>query len=236
MKYNTIHSLGSRCQSSEILKQYNYREFAGFFDFMNTDKVSVLKHILSDNFNEILKDENNVSLICNQLTIDPETSERLPTSIRTNNKFYNKDYTNIHTSLFPHHDLNSEKDKNHFIKCKDRFNNLKRFNTLFNYSFNIWENNITYDDMEDIVNVLKNKYNFENFKICFIGINNSNKSDYKLIKSSDYYDHWDLSINNSFTGGLFSKEIDNINYISIIKKYDIDEIRITKDDIDNLIN
>jgi hypothetical protein len=127
MKFKTIQSLGSRCQNSEILKHYGYREFSGFFDFMNTSKVNVIKHILSDNFNEILKDDNNVSLVCNQLTIDPETGNALPTSIRTNNKFYNPDYNDIHTSIFPHHDLNSEKDKNHFIKCKERFLKLKMF-------------------------------------------------------------------------------------------------------------
>ena len=61
MKYNTIHSLGSRCQNSEILKHYKYREFSGFFDFMNTLNVKNIKHILADDFNEILKPENNRS-------------------------------------------------------------------------------------------------------------------------------------------------------------------------------
>ena len=55
MKFNTIHSLGSRCQNSEILKHYNYREFSGFFDFMNTSSIETILHILSDDFNELLK-------------------------------------------------------------------------------------------------------------------------------------------------------------------------------------
>jgi hypothetical protein len=203
---------------------------------MNTSKVDVIKHILSDNFNEILKESNNFSLICNQLTIDPETGNELPTSIRTNNKFYNPDYNNIHTSLFPHHDLNNEKDKNHFIKCKERFLKLKNFNTLFNYTYNIWENNITTKDMEFFVDVLSKNYNFKNFKICFIGVNISNNSGFKLVDSTDFYDVWSLTINNSFTGGLFNNNDDNENYIKIIKSYDLDQNRLSKDEIDNLNN
>ena len=235
MEFNTIHSLGSRCQNSEILKHYGYREFAGFFDFMNTDKVKIIKHILSDNFNEILKDENNVSLVCDQLTTDPETGTLLPTSIRTNNKFYNKNYMDVHTSLFPHHNLNDEKDKEHFIKCKKRFENLKKYNTLFNYTFNRWENDITYDDMDYFVEIFHKIYNFKNFRICFIGVTNTNYTSSNLIKTTNFYDHWELCINNSFTGGLFSNQDDNQNYINIIKKYNISENRITKKEIDGEI-
>lgn len=234
MKFRTIQSLGSRCQNSEILKHYDYREFSGFFDFMNTSKVSIIKHILSDNFNEILKESNNVSLICNQMTTDPETGNLLPTSVRTNNKFYNVDYNNVHSSLFPHHDLNTQKDKNHFIKCKERFLKLKNFNTLFNYSYNVWENNITDEDMIFFVNTLSKNYKFKNFKICFIGINLTNASDFKLVNSTDFYDVWLLNINHSFTGGLFSNDTDNQNYIKIIESYDIDNNRVSKDEIDNL--
>jgi dTDP-4-amino-4,6-dideoxygalactose transaminase len=49
---------------------------------------------------------------------------------------------------------------------------------------------------------------------------------------SEYYDVWELTINNSFTGGLFNNKIDNENYIRIIKNYDIDDNRITKEEID----
>jgi len=232
MKFKTIHSLGSRCQNSEILKHFGYREFSGFFDFMNTSKVDVIKHILADDFNEILKDSNNVSLVCNQITIEPESGEMLPTSIRTGNKYYNEDYNNIDNAIFPHHDLNNEKDKNHFLKCKERFKKLVNHNTLFNYTFNAWENNITINDIENIVNSLKQIHGFKNFKICFIGVSIDSYSDFKLILQNEYYDIWLLTINNSFTGGLFSKMKDNDNYIKIIQNYDIDNNRITKEEID----
>jgi hypothetical protein len=215
-----------------VLKHFGYREFSGFFDFMNTSKVDVIKHILANDFNEILNDTNNVSLVCNQLTIEPETGEHLPTSVRTSNKFYNIDYNNVDEAIFPHHDLNSEKDKNHFIKCKERFKKLVNHNTLFNYTFNTWENNITEDDMETIVKTLKDVHGFENFKICFIGVSINNYSNFKLVVKSEYYDVWEFTINNSFTGGLFSNNIDNENYIRIIKNYDIDDNRLTKEEID----
>lgn len=232
MIFKTIHSLGSRCQNSEVLKHFGYREFSGFFDFMNTSKVDVIKHILADDFNEILKDTNNVSLVCNQMTIEPETGVMLPTSIRTSNKYYNKDYNNVDTAIFPHHDLNTEKDKNHFLKCVERFKKLKNYNTLFNYTFNTWENNITKDDMETIVNILKDIHGFKNFKICFISVSINSYSNFKLVTKSEYYDVWELTINNSFTGGLFSNNVDNENYIKIIKNYDIDDNRLIKEEID----
>jgi len=233
MKYNTIHSLGSRCQNSEVLKYYKYREFSGFFDFMNTLRVENIKHILADDFNQILKLENNFSLTCNQMTIDPETGTQLPTSTRTSNKFYDADHTDVHGAIFPHHDLNTERDYNHFINCKKRFKKLKNYNVLFNYTYNKWENTINESDMVEMVDTLKTVYRFENFKICFIGVNQGS-SDYNQTINSEYYDNWDLNIGRgSFTGGLFSNPIDNENYISIIKNYDISDKRISKEEIDS---
>ena len=234
MKYNTIHSLGSRCQNSEILKHYNYREFSGFFDFMNTSNVKNIKHILSDKFNEILKPENNFSLICNQTTIDPETKIKLPTSIRTSNKFYDIDHTDVHGAIFPHHDLNSEKDYKHFMKCKERFIKLKNFNTLFNYTFNKWENNITKSDMDEIIDTLRNTYEMKNFRVCFIGVEKDGASGIMKGESFEYYDVWDLTLSaGSFTGGIYNNSKDNENYMEIIKSYDIDNKRISKYIIDN---
>ena len=233
MQFNTIHSLGSRCQNSEILKKYGYREFSGFFDFMNTDKVDKVNHIIYDDFNEILKKENNIALQCNVLTIDPETGVKLPTSVRTSNKFYNHPI-DVHTAIFPHHDLTSEKDFNHFNNCKQRFKKLVNHNVLFNYAFNTWENNISVADMETMVKSLKEVHGFKNFKLCFIGVCYGNESSYKKIQENEFYDVWQLTIPpHSFTGGAFGLDIDNQNYISIIKSYDIAEKRITKEEIDN---
>jgi hypothetical protein len=90
--------------------------------------------------------------------------------------------------------------------------------------------------MEFFVDVLSKNYNFKNFKICFIGVNISNNSGFKLVDSTDFYDVWSLTINNSFTGGLFNNNDDNENYIKIIKSYDLDQNRLSKDEIDNLNN
>lgn len=234
MKFKTIHSLGSRCQNSEILKHYNYREFAGFFDFMNTLKYENVRHIIKDDFNELLKDENNFSLVCTQTTTDPETGLLLPTSVRTSNKFYDADHTDVYNAIFPHHDLNSEKDKNHFLKCHQRFKSLINVPTLFNYTFNTWENNPTVDDLAELADILKEVHGFKDFKICFIGVIFNSNSSYNIRFESEYFDVWNLNIqSNSFTGGLFRHEMDNQNYIDIIKQYDIDENRITKEEIDN---
>ena len=233
MEFKTIHSLGSRCQNSDILKHYNYREFSGFFDFMNTLKVENILHILKDDFNEILKPENNFSLLCNQLTIDPETRLPLPTSMRTSNKFYDGDHTNVHGAIFPHHDLNNEKGYNHFVKCKERFKKLVNYPTLFNYTFNVWENPMTPIQMDEMVGTLRTIHKMEDFKICFISLD-FGVSGYDQIIETKYFDVWSLNINKgSFTGGLFSNPIDNENYINIIKNYDISDKRINKSEIDS---
>ena len=234
MKYNTIHSLGSRCQNSDILKHYNYREFSGFFDFMNTLKVENILHILKDDFKEILKPENNFSLLCNQLTIDPETRLPLPTSMRTSNKFYDADHTDVHGAIFPHHDLNTEKDYNHFLKCKKRFKKLSKYNTLFNYTFNMWENPMSPTQMEEMVETLKTVHGMTNFKICFIGVDFDTNNEIHKYTETEYYDVWMIKINRgSFTGGLFGNPKDNENYITIIKSYEIDDVRVTKEEIDS---
>jgi hypothetical protein len=231
MKFKTIHSLGSRCQNSDVLKYYNYREFSGFFDFMNTLKVENLIHILNDDFKEILKPDNNISICCEQMTTDPETGEKLETSIRTTNKFYDPDITDVHGAIFPHHDLNTEIDYKHFLKCKERFKKLSNYPTLFNYTFNRWENDITIDDCNEIVRILKEVHGMIEFRICFIGIDYGCRGYGKLMEFENY-DIWLLNIDpDSFTGGLFIDEIDNENYISIIKSYDISDDRITLEEI-----
>lgn len=235
MKFETIYSLGSRCQNSEILKHYGFREFSGFFDFMNTSTIENILHILKDDFNELLKQENNVSLICNQTTFDPETGIPLHSSIRTSNKFYNKDYSCVHSAIFPHHDLNSEKDQKHFNICYKRFKKLVNFNVLFNYTFNGWENEVTKEQMETMVDIMVNVHDFKNFKICFIRLKIGNDSEFVKVFESTNYNLWELTIrHNSFTGGLFSNMIDNENYIKIVKENGIFEERITKEKIDNL--
>jgi hypothetical protein len=87
--------------------------------------------------------------------------------------------------------------------------------------------------MEKMVNSLKTIHGFKTFKICFIGINIGNKTGYNKIETNEFYDVWQLTISpNSFTGGVFTDEISNQNYINIIKSYDIDDVRITKEEID----
>jgi len=236
MKFNTIHSLGSRCQNSEILKHYNYREFSGFFDFMNTSKIEIINHIIADDFKELLKPENNVTVECNVLTIDPETGVRLPNSLRTANRFYDETVS-MDNALFPHHNLNNEKDKSHFIKCHQRFKKLVNFNTLFNYTYNTWENAPTIQQLEKMVGLLQTVHNFKNFKVCFIAIKTTYDKGATLVKTTEFYDIWELNIQpNSFTGGLFLNEIDNNNYINIIKSYDIEDVRVSKEVIDSIPN
>jgi hypothetical protein len=234
--FDTIYSLGSRCQNSLILKEYKLRDFSGFFDFMNIEKVSILKHILEDDFNEFFKSENINTFDFSITTYDPETNEMLPHSIRSSNKFYQPDdYLNSHYALCPHYDLKNQKDVDHLLRCVRRFKNLKHFNPILNYTYNSWENDITEDDIKTIDYLLKTKYNFENFKVVYVKLIKSNLSSFNLTKEDKNFDIWELNIkHNSFTGGLFSNAIDNENFIDIIRQYKLSENRITKHQIDSI--
>ena len=230
MIFKTIHSLGSRCQTSELLRHYNYREFSGFFDWMNTQDYSTIIHILENNFKEILNPKNNVDVICDIPVIDPVTESMQHTSIRTANLFYHNLNKNLHKewlksfiaaykrepstdeylmnhAIFPHHNLNEEKTYNSFITRVNRFRNLIHYPTLFVYSYNIWENDIGKLQMKRMVNTLKEVYDFSKFKICFIGISKEANKENKVIKrfETNEYDSWHLPIHrDSYNGGLFT--------------------------------
>jgi hypothetical protein len=90
--------------------------------------------------------------------------------------------------------------------------------------------------MEYISKILNKKHGFNNFKVCFIALDMHGHFEYNKMHSNPLWDLWTLSIHPySFTGGLFRDVKSNENYINIIKSYDINETRITKEQIDNLI-
>jgi hypothetical protein len=100
----------------------------------------------------------------------------------------------------------------------------------------MWENNISIDQAEKIAEIINKKHKFSNFKICFIGLNVCDKKEYKKVESHELWDMWSLCISPySFTGGLFNDFTSNENYINIIRSYDLNDTRITKEQIDNLL-
>lgn len=233
--FESIQSLGSRCQNALILKKNNIRDFSGFFDFLNVEKVDTLIHILKNEFVEFMDIENIYTHDFKILTIDPETDIPLRESVRTSNKFYQpNNYLNPDMAICPHYDLKNDENREHFFRCIQRFKKLSQYPTLFNYTFNSWENNVSLENINEIVDIIKNKYNFQKFKICFISLSRNNKSDYYLISETENYDLWQLNIlQNSYSGGIFNHEIDNINFMKIIETYPISQQRITKKIIDS---
>jgi disulfide oxidoreductase YuzD len=221
MIFDTIYSLGSRCQNALILKKYGYRDFSGIFDYLNTQTVDRIIHILEDDFKELLDPNNN------------KMSTLGKGRVRTLNKFYD-DMNDFHSATLCHHDITEPEQYSTIIRRRDRFKKLKHFNVLYNYTYNAWENDLTKDHMEKLVNILEKKYGNTNFKINFIALHRNGNPSYEKISENDKYDVFKLNINHgSYCGGEFIKEKDNENFMEIINSYDFTEPRLSGDEIDN---
>ena len=218
MTFDTIYSLGSRCQNALILKKYGYRDFSGIFDYLNTDNIGRVLHILKDDFNELFNPENNVR------------SSLGKKRVRTLNRFYDN-IKDFHSATLCHHDLTNESEYQAMLSRKERFKKLKNFNVLYNYTYNTWENNITKDHMLEMVDIIKNQFNNKNFKICFVALYLRNNKKFLKVEENKHYDVFHLNI-NSYTGGDFSSNRDCENFMKIILSYDIKEPRLKIEEID----
>jgi hypothetical protein len=219
MKYQMICSLGSRCLNIDILKKYDYRDAACIFDYINTCHVERLIHILEDNFKQLLNKNNFV--VAKKGT-------------RTLNRFYD-DVNDFHSATLTHYNLTNPETYEHFLVRKKRFENLKHFRCLYNYTYNVWENRVEQHHINKIIELLENKYGNKTYRICFIAIDRGKASNFNKIKSSEKYDIYHLNINkSSYTGGCFKNDCDNLNFMEIIKCYEMDDPRITKIELDRI--
>ncbi len=222
MIFDTIYSLGSRCQNALILKKYGYRDFSGIFDYLNTQNVKRILHILEDDFNELLNPKNNI-----RSALDEKR-------VRTLNKYYDN-IKDFHSATLCHHDITNKEQYSAILRRKERFKKLKNFNTLYNYTFNSWENNVTKEEMEKMVDIIKDKYDNKNFRINFISLCLGKQQGFTKIIENEYYDVFNLTIlPNSYCGGEFKNQKDCQNFMDIILSYNIKEERLTAEKIDLL--
>lgn len=226
-KYDNITNIvpiGSRCINKAILDKYGYSRFSNIFDSINIKYLKNTYDSVISNFDKLisykylkeLKNSSNESI--------------------TSNILYDKNDIDI---TFPHYNLFNKNTHQTLIERITRFTKNKNFNSLL--VFTITDNKHTIDDIIYWSNLLKiyfnrNGYNNKLLIIDLFNNDNDNESErYKLLlQQNDIYIYSLIIHSNSYTSGFFINDIDNENYINIIKIFVKNDIFLSKDEIDCL--
>jgi hypothetical protein len=110
-------SLGSFCQSAEILIKLGVREFSTPFDWIYSN-IDIVKHCLQDDFKTYLDKSEYFKVEPNQYVINPWGH-------KTYSALIDYKYETVPNGFFVHHDpLNNEKEYAHFGRCVQRFRDV----------------------------------------------------------------------------------------------------------------
>jgi hypothetical protein len=206
--YNCIYSLGSHCVTSSVLKKYELRKFSGFFDYLFIHKSDNFLDILEDGFSHILNLSNHTPIKHSH-----PLYERLKDV-----SIYSK-YDSPQVVTFTHHNLLNKEVHHHYIRTKERFLKTVNFNTLFIYTSYHAYDKLNEEKREKIVQLLREKYNFHQFHLLFVEIEENNilKKQYTRISKNQAYSVYSINIHpDSYTGAIFKNDFDNENYVNII--------------------
>ena len=218
--FSNIVSIGSRCLTSSILDKNNLKKVSLPFDSINIKTLNNFINILYSNF-KILIDKNNLKLI----------------NINNENKTSNVYLDDGIDLTFPHFDLNDNNFYEKYLFRIEKFKKIRFLNSL--YIFTITDNKHSNDDIIYFGNEL-NIYIERNYvysKILIIDLfDNNNLFNYELINSFKNIDIYKLNIHtNSYTGGIFLNNDDNINFINLVKSYCNFDILFNYEDINSLV-
>lgn len=223
-KVINIIPIGSRCINAAILQKNNLRKMSNVFDSINVKYLKNTFDILTSNFDNLIKVTNLKKIII-------ENSKE----IKTQNLLYDNNEKDL---TFPHNNMFDEQTYNTYKKRIERFKKTKYFNTLF--VFTVTDNKNTYDEIINYSKQLKIYFdrNCFTYSLLIIDITNNDKENdrCKLVLNLENIFVYNLVIhNNSYTGGYFLNDIDNDNYIKIIKLFiKENDIFVSKDEIDNI--
>ena len=160
--YKCILSVGIRCFTEIYLKNLNLKKFSFVFDGALNTNISDIIYLLENKINE--EDLIYTELLNNPIVNNLNTKH----GYRTIHKKLNYNENNIeqsyHHALFPHHNLNNFKVKQHFERCFDRLDKIKyhKIKTLFclfihvNYDKKL---NIPFSDIIKLKEYLTKEFN-----------------------------------------------------------------------------
>jgi hypothetical protein len=191
-----VCSLGSLCQSSQILKNNNLKKCSYPFDWIFSNCNNII-HCLEDDFNFFLDKSY-------YFTISPKIC---------GHSFY-------HKQMFYHHNpLDNENDYNYFIRCVDRFKKLLTFeeHKLFVMMFVNMEN-IEEHVKNNIIN-FNNKFSkfTKNYTLLTIFQIKNKEYRYHNFTHNDNIDFLEIHTLSESNGVAFKDNDDNDFLNSIIK-------------------
>jgi len=161
--YKCIISVGMRCFTEIFLKALGYKQFSGPFDAIFSSSIESIIDIFKNKF-----DENDLIYTEDLQHIDIIKQLNEKHGFRTIHTRYNYDKTNLfttyHKALLPHHNLKNNEVKDHFARCFNRIDNLKKnqYKTLFclfmhpDYAN---DGDISFKDIETVRNYLIDNFN-----------------------------------------------------------------------------
>jgi Putative papain-like cysteine peptidase (DUF1796)/Domain of unknown function (DUF4214) len=109
---NHLFSLGTRCYTSELLKQAGLKQYSGPFDWIFSSP-EMIGHALVDDFKYFLDSQYYADRLGKKLA--PSFDERTP----IDHEFYKNEF--LVKSMFNHHDPRTKEDYEYFARCVERF-------------------------------------------------------------------------------------------------------------------
>ena len=197
IEINHTCSLGSICQSSQILKNNKLKKCSYPFDWIFSNCYIIL-NCLENNFTTFLDKSYYISISNN----------------KCGHSFYNK-------SMFNHHNpLNNENDYNYYIRCVNRFKQLLQYqeHKLFIMIF-VNMNNIK-EELKNKIIDFNNKFSnyTKNYTLLVIlHINNKTKN-YHQFTNYNNIDFLELHTISNSNGVRFLNDTDDIYLNNIINK------------------
>ena len=227
--YKCVLSIGIRCFTEIFLKKLNLKKFSGPFDAMYSSSILNVIDILENKIDkqDLIYTEN----IKNIPQID--VLHKLHGYRTINRKYDNIDYNKIvntwHKSFLPHHNLNKKDDWEHFERCFNRLEIIKKnkIRTLFCLFFHPKysdDGDVSFKDIQRVSNYLKEHYNCHLLICRFLYINNDFK--WKKIISNEELtfihvnnSSWEFELNKDVLNEIFS--FMNVNEYNLLKYGDM---------------
>ena len=221
MQYKCILSLGIRCFTEIFLKEMKLKKFSSPFDGLYlssiNDVIYLLEHKIIENDLIHTQDYKKYNSLNNKWGFRS-------IHLKLDNLIMNKSNSieaNYHYATFAHHNLKDKNTINHFKRCFNRLEIIKKkkIKTLFclfmleKYKGYI---PIDYKEVEKLSNYLHNIYNCHLLVIYFVG-KNENKKKYSLKLKKEKYSVYEINDN-----GFYFKNVKN-ELTEIFSNYNVNQ-------------